>query len=233
MSSTSRRCRGAIFATLAALAIVMPASPAWASPNATACEMQAVISLDPPGLTLTPQSFSYGVVGTLNSSLGTSVNGCFSSDSNAPSGTQSIDGGNSAIVRVSGTDPTTGPWSVDYAPPQATGFGSCAESQSSGTLIAFWPDGTNTVIGYSTVGAPSGWTLTGNVTPSATLNEVSSTGTPPAGTPTTDTISSNNPSFPVGENVTGHGTFISEIGDPTCSGTTFGGFEGSIQFTGT
>ena len=199
-----------------------------ASPAGTVCELQAVIEFDSPGLTTTPAPFTSDIVGALSSSLGNGDTACGSTSATAPSGTQTFDAGRPYTQTVSGSG-----WSVTYALPQSAGFGSCAMSTSSGALVADWPDGTHTVVDYSTLGVGAAWLLSGNVAATAVLNEVSSTGTPPPGTPTTFTVSSDNADFPVGAQLGGASAFISAIGDPTCSGTSFGGLTGVVEFSNT
>jgi hypothetical protein len=196
--------------------------------NTTVCELQAVVTIDPPGLTTTTSTFTYSIFGQLIPSVGPPPNACASTDPSAPTGTSSWDAGNAAIVRVQGTD-ASGPWSVDYALPQSTGTGSCAESTSYGTVLVQWPDGTATVIDYTTIGVGSAWLLGGTVVQKARLHEVASSGTPPAGTPTTYTASSSNSSFPAGTSFGGQVAFINELSDPTCAGTTSAGFTGAVE----
>jgi len=210
--------------------------PAWPAPavaattGGTACEFQAVIQFDSPYLTAIPAPFTSNIVGGLSQSV-PGLAACSSTVGGAPAGTPVMDAGDAYSVTVSGTDPITGDWSVTYALPESAGYGSCALSTSSGTLIADWPDGTHTVVDYSTIGAGPVWLFGGQVAAAATLNQVASTGTPPAGTPSTYTVSSDNAAFPTQTQVGGATSFISEIGDPTCSATTFGGAEGSLEFS--
>jgi hypothetical protein len=210
-------------------AALVPAAPAHAdldSTAATLCELQAVIQFDPPGLTMNSAAFSYNIVGELSSSAGAGTAACASTVGGAPAGTSTFDAGNAYSVTVSGSG-----WSVTYALAQATGVGSCASSTTEGVVVSDWADGTHTVIDYSTVAVGTAWVLGGSVAKAATLHEVSSTGTPPAGTPATLTVKSNNASFPVGEHVAGALGFVNEIADPTCAGTSFGGLTGAVAFT--
>lgn len=207
--------------------LLLPGAQAHAVtlPGVTVCEIQAVVGIDRPGLTAMPRSFTSNISGELSSSLGSSDPACGSTTSGAPTGTPIFNAGGAYAVTVSGTG-----WSVTYALPESTGFGSCAMSTTSGVVIAAWPDGTHTVVDYSTVGVGQFWLLHGTVVRSATLNEVSSTGTPPPGTPATLTVKSSNPAFPVNTRFSGESTFITVGGDPTCSGSSFAGVEGVVRF---
>jgi hypothetical protein len=197
---------------------MVAATPATAAGGGE-CQLSGTATFDPPGLTATGGSFSYAFSGTLS--------GCNSNVSGAPTqGT--IAAGNAYTTTVSGTDPTTGPWSVTYALPQSTGTGGCAQSSTQGTSVTTWPDGSTTVATYTTTGALAGVALQGSVVPSATLTEVSSTGTVPPGTPTTSTVSSTNASFPAGDGVAG--SLVFSVADPTqCqTGVRSAGINGAV-----
>ena len=56
------------------------------------------------------------------------------------------------------TDPATG---KQYQMPRSQGNGSCGSSTTSGTAVAFWADGTRTVVSYSTTGAAAAVHLQG------------------------------------------------------------------------
>jgi hypothetical protein len=199
----TRRSLAAVAVAVAAGGALGLAAPAYAQ-GGGACQLSGVASFDPPGLTATGGNFSYSFTGTLSS--------CNSSASGAPT-SGNIAAGHAYTQTVSGTDPITGPWSVTYALPQSTGSGGCAQSTTQGTSISTWNDGTTTVVTYTTTGAATSVTLQGTVAPSATLQEVSSTGTVPAGTPTTYTVNSTNAQFPAGDGVAGQLVFSTS--DPT------------------
>ena len=195
------------------------AVPSSAATGGGECQLAGTANFDPPGLTAAGGNFSYSFSGALSS--------CSSNVSGAPTqGT--IAAGNAYTQTVSGTDPTTGPWSVTYALPQATGSGGCAQSTTAGTSVTTWPDGTKTVATYTTSGALAAVALQGTVVASATLNEVSSTGTVPAGTPTTATVSSTNTTFPAGDGVAG--SLVFQVADPTAcqTGVTTAGISGAV-----
>jgi hypothetical protein len=199
--------------------IVFAASPAVAAQGGGECQLSGTANFDPPGLTATGGNFTYSFTGSLS--------GCNSSVSGAP--TQgAIAAGHAYSVTVNGTDPTTGPWSVTYALPQSTGSGGCAQSSTQGTSVTTWPDGTTTVATYTTTGALASVALQGTVVASATLNEVSSTGTVPAGTPTTPTGSTTNTAYPAGDGVAG--SLVFSVSDPTqCqTGVTSAGISGAV-----
>jgi hypothetical protein len=62
--------------------------------------------------------------------------------------------------------------------PRATGNGSCASSTTSGTAVAFWEDGTRTVVTYATSGVTAAVALQGAVADSVTLAPVNPADTP-------------------------------------------------------
>jgi hypothetical protein len=187
--------------------------PAVAAPAGGECSLTGSAGFDGAGLSATGGNFTYNFSGTLSS--------CQSNVSTAPTSGQ-VAAGRAYTVTQSGTD-TTGPWSVTYGLPEATGSGGCAESQTQGTAVATWLGGTTTVISYTTTGAGVAVEFQGTVSSSATLNELSSTGTPPAGTPTTDTVSTTSSAFPVGDNSVGQLVFSTtnptgcQTGLPTAS----------------
>jgi hypothetical protein len=67
------------------------------------------------------------------------------------------------------TDPATG---KQYQMPRPQGNGSCGSSTTSGTAVAFWADGTRTVVTYDTTGATAAVHLEGTVVASVTLPPV-------------------------------------------------------------
>ena len=212
---------GAAVVGAAALAggVAVMATPAVAAQGGGECQLNGTANFDPPGLTAAGGNFSYSFTGSLS--------GCNSSFSSAPA-QGAIAAGKAYTVTVSGIDPTTGAWSVTYALPQATGSGGCAQSTTKGTSVTTWPDGTTTVATYTTTGALASVALQGTVVASATMNEVSSTGTVPAGTPTTHTVSSTNTFYPAGDGVAG--SLVFSVSDPTqCqTGVTSAGISGAV-----
>jgi hypothetical protein len=193
------------------------AAPAQAATGGGECQLAGTAHFDPPGLTATGGSFTYNFSGALSS--------CNSNVSGAPtSGT--VAAGAAYTVTSSGTD-TSGPWSVTYALPESTGTGGCAQSQTQGVSIATWSNGT-TIVDYTTTGAAAAVELQGTVASTATLVEVSSTGTPPTGTPTTDTVGSTSPSFPVGDGVVGQLAFSTTTPQACQTGLSTAGISGAV-----
>lgn len=192
---------GAAALTGAALA----AAPALGASGGGGCQLAGTANFDPPGLTAAGGAFSYAFTGSLT--------GCTSTVSGAPA-SGAIAAGHAYSVTANGTNAATGlPYSVTYALPQATGSGGCAESTTQGTGVVTWPDGTTTVVGYSTTGAAAAVTLSGTVLASATLTEIASSGSVPAGTPTTETVTSTNTAFPAGDDA--GGALVFSVSDPT------------------
>ncbi len=143
-----------ITGALCALVAFAPTSPAATGGG---CQLQGTASFS-PGLSTSSQKFNY--------SFGGNLTGCQSSDSTAPaSGTVSA----GQIVTIGG---------AQYQEPVPTGTGSCASSTTSGTAIATWADGTQTVINYTTTGAAAAVNLQGTVGTSVTLQPVVAGGTP-------------------------------------------------------
>jgi len=73
------------------------------------------------------------------------------------------------------TDPAT---AKQYTMPRPQGDGSCASSNTNGTAVAFWADGTRTLVSYSTTGATAGVFLQGTVIDSMFLTPVNPADTP-------------------------------------------------------
>ena len=137
--------------------------PGAAAQESGGCQLQGTAAFS-PGLANTAKNFNYSFSGALS--------GCQSSTSGAPtSGTVSA----GEVVTIAGQQ---------YQEPVATGNGGCASSTTSGTAIATWADGTQTVIQYTTTGAAAAVNLQGKVVPSATLQAIN----PPAGAPTSTTV---------------------------------------------
>lgn len=204
-------------AAVIAAGTVLLAVPTAQAQGGGGCQLAGSANFDPPGLTATGGNFTYNFTGNMSS--------CNSNISGGPtSGT--VAAGKAYTATVSGTD-TTGAWSVTYALPEATGTGGCAESQTQGVAIATWSNGT-TVVDYTTSGGGAAIELQGSVAPSATLNEVSSTGTPPTGTPTTFTVSSTSPSFAAGDTVAGQLVFSTTSPQACQTGLSTAAINGAI-----
>jgi hypothetical protein len=164
------------------------------------CQLQGTANIS-PGLTNTAQPFTYSFSGNLSS--------CGSSQGAVPA-TGTVSAGK--VITVAG---------LQYQEPIASGTGSCGSSTTSGTSIAFWPDGTNTVVSYSTTGALAAVQLSGKVIPSVTLNQVGGPGTT---TITTTRYAGNSAG----------GLLVFQPSDPTACGTTgvtTAAISGGVSFT--
>lgn len=206
-------------AALLSVAPILVAGPALAA-SGGACQLAGTANFDPPGLSATPGNFTYTFEGTLSS--------CNSNVSGAPTSGK-VAAGKDYAVTVSGTNATTGlSYSITYAAPQAKGSGGCGQSTTSGDAIATWSDGTTTVVSYTTTGAAAAVELTGTVVNSTTLNEVSSSGSVPAGAPSTYTVSSTNPSFTAGQSAIGQLAFTTTSPQSCATGLSTAGITGAI-----
>jgi hypothetical protein len=198
---------------LAMGATLVESTPAAAAPGGGACQLDGTAAFTPNGPGTT-QTFGYSVNGQLS--------GCQSNVAGAPaSGTLAV--GQQVTIQT-----PSGP--AIYAEPLATGSGavpvnSCPGGATQGTGIATWPDGTKTVVGYTTNSVGPAVNLQGTVVASVTVTLVSG----PVGSPPTQTIATNNPSFPVGDGVQGAVAFTTN--DPTPCTTASGLSNVSIQGT--
>jgi hypothetical protein len=151
-------------------------APAALAQSAGGCQLQGTANFS-PGLNSSTQAFSYNFGGGLS--------GCQSSESGVPtSGTVAAGQTLTEQVKNSITGATD---TVTYQEPVPTGSGGCASSTTSGSALTTWSDGTHTVESYSTTGALAAVSLSGSVVSSMTLTAVN----PPAGDPTTFTITTN------------------------------------------
>lgn len=208
-----RRATIALAGCMAALAAF--ASTA-AAQNVGGCQLQGTASFT-PGLGATSQPFSYGFTGNLT--------GCQSSQSGVPtSGTVSAGQQLNEQVTNSVTGATD---TVTYQEPVATGTGGCTNSNTKGTALTTWADGSTTVLTYSTTGAAAAVQLSGSVAPSMTLTAVNAA----SGDPTTYTISTTRYS---GDSAGGVLAF--QPPDPTAcntsAGVTTAGISGGIGLEG-
>lgn len=133
-------------------AIALLLVPAGASAQSVGgCQLDGTAAFT-PGLSNTAQNFQYGFSGSLS--------GCQSSEAGAPA-TGSVSAGQP--VTIGGQQ---------FQEPIPTGNGGCSNSTTSGTAIATWADGTQTVISYSTTGAAAAVHLEGAVVDSVTLQAI-------------------------------------------------------------
>jgi hypothetical protein len=138
-----------LFGVVALLAFA-PSAPAA---SGGACQLKGTASFG-SGLNTTAKPFDYSFNGALSN--------CQSNVAGAPtSGTVSA----GEVY----TDPATG---KQYQMPRAQGNGSCGSSTTSGTAVAFWADGTRTVVTYNTTGATAAVHLEGTVADSVTIPPV-------------------------------------------------------------
>jgi hypothetical protein len=141
---------------VAALLVFAPSAPAA---SGGACQLKGTASFG-SGLNTTAKPFDYSFHGDLSN--------CQSSVAGSPtSGT--------VLAGEVYTDPATG---KQYQMPRAQGEGSCASSTTNGTAVAFWADGTRTIVAYSTTGATAGVFLQGTVIDSMFLTPVNPADTP-------------------------------------------------------
>lgn len=140
------------------------------------CQLQGTANFS-PGLNSSTQPFTYNFGGGLT--------GCQSSEPGAPT-SGSVAAGQTLTEQV--TNSKTGAIdTVTYQEPVPSGNGGCASSTTSGSALATWADGSQTVVAYSTTGALAAVHLTGSVAPSMTLTAVNAK----EGDPTTFTITTN------------------------------------------
>jgi hypothetical protein len=195
-------------------ATLVASAPAAAAPGGGACQLNGTATFTPNGPGAT-QTFGYSVTGQLHD--------CQSNLAGAPtSGTLAV--GQQVVVQT-----PNGP--ATYAEPLAAGSGtvpvnSCPGGATQGTGVASWPDGTNTVVDYTTSSVGPAVNLQGTVVASVTLPLVSG----PAGSPATHTITTNNPTFPVGNGVQGAVAFTTNDPSPctTAAGLSNVSLEGTI-----
>jgi hypothetical protein len=194
---------------------VLVVSSAFAA-SVGGCQLQGTANFS-PGLNSSSQSFSYNFGGGLS--------GCNSSEAGAPtSGT--VAAGQTLVEQVKNA--TTGATdTVTYQEPVPTGTGGCASSTTSGLALTTWSDGTHTVESYSTTGALAGVHLSGSVVASMTLTAIN----PPAGDPTTFTITTNRYAGDAA-----NGVLLFQPPDPTAcntpAGATTAAISGAVSLSG-
>jgi hypothetical protein len=201
------------FACLAMTVFVLPSSAFAAS--AGSCQLQGTANFS-PGLNSSSQSFSYNFGGNLS--------GCNSSESGVPTSGK-VSAGQTVTQQVKNTI-TGATDTVTYQEPVPTGTGGCGSSTTNGSALTTWSDGTQTVESYSTTGALAGVHLSGSVVASMTLTAIN----PPAGDPTTFTITTNR--F-AGD--TANGLLLFQPPDPTAcnspAGATTAAISGAVSLS--
>lgn len=154
-----------------------------------------------PGLSTSSTNFNYSFSGT--------VSNCESNNGAPASGAESA----GEPITIGG---------VTYQEPAATGTGGCSNSTTSGISVTKWADGNYTVVKYSTTGAAAAVSLQGTV--------ISSVSVAPTGTSTTGTtITTNEPSTPVGASALGELTFGTTSPTDCTTGLKSASINGTIQ----
>src|SRR5437773_785324 len=183
------------------------ASLAGAATGGGECQLQGVANISPP-LTNMSASFAYNFTGTLSS--------CQSNVAGAPT-TGNVSAGiqlPEAVTLTCAGGTTTG--TVQYQEPIPQGSGSCGSSTTAGEALATWGDGKHTVVDYNTTGALAAVQLQGTVVASMTLTLLASS--VPAGctAPSSYTISTDEPTFAVGQQSLAALTFSPTTPDQNC-----------------
>jgi len=148
-----KRSRLTPLCLLAGVVALLASAPAAPAQSGGACQLQGTASFG-AGLNTTAKPFDYAFSGNLTN--------CQSSEAGSPTA------GTVSAGEVY-TDPATG---NQYQMPRAQGEGSCASSTTSGTAVAFWADGTRTIVAYDTTGATAAVQLEGSVVDSLALTPV-------------------------------------------------------------
>jgi hypothetical protein len=203
------------------------ASPGLAATGGGACQLNGVALFSPNGPGAT-SSFGYSFSGNLSN--------CQSNISGAPtSGTLSVGQVLTESVPITTSTGAVVQGTARYQMPLATGSGnipvnSCAAGSTSGTGLIGWPNGTNTVANYTTQSVGAAVNLQGTVIPNMTLTLVPGSANPAGTAPSTFTISSTNPTFPVGDSTQGLLTFTTSNPDQctTSQGLTSADVQGTV-----
>ncbi|MFN2545505.1 MAG: hypothetical protein ABR600_13195 [Actinomycetota bacterium] len=190
---------------------------ASAAPAGGVCQLHGVANLT-PGLGAPPGgAFTYTFSGSLGKSQ---TGGCQSNVTGAPTAGD-IEAGLTKQFTVQLTKTSDGSKAnlpVSYAEPKPSGSGSCAQSTTSGVAVVTWASGKHTVVSYDTNGAAAGVGLTGDVVQKVDLALVASS--VPAGytgAPATQSISTDEPSFPVGNQAAGPLAFTPTTQSQNCA----------------
>lgn len=198
---------GAAVAVLALGSAVVPV--ASAEPGGSGCQLDGSAAFTPNGP---------GNQGTFGYSLTGALSGCNSSRAGAPTDGNIAVGG---IITVSVPITTaTGvvQGTAQYQKPLASGAGafpvnSCGGSNTVGTAVIAWSDGTQTVADYTTSSAGSAVSLQGMVVDSTTGTLVPGSQQPAGTAPPTYTIATDNPTTLVGDDVQGLVAFTTDAPD--------------------
>ena len=205
------------------LVLTSLAGQAGAAPGGSLCQLAGTATFSPNGPG-TSTSFAYSLTGTLS--------GCQSNITGAPA-SGSIAVGQvvtEAVTITTSTGPVAG--TAQYQEPLATGTGtvpvnSCPSGATSGTAVTTWPDGTDTVAGYTTTSAGAGVNLQGTVVAGVALQLVAGSESPAGTAPATFTISSDNAAYPAGAGVQGVLAFTTS--NPQACTTASGLTDASVQ----
>lgn len=226
LNSPARRLAAAIGAMAVGAAGLMigGAGVGHAEPGGIACQLAGTATFSPNGP---------GNLGTFGYTLSAALSECQTSREGAPAG-GAIGVGQTITesVPITLADGTVVTGTASYQAPAATGSGtlpvnSCVGGSTAGTGIVAWPDGSNSVIDYTTQSLAAGVGLQGTVVDSVALALVPGSAQPAGTAPGSVTVTSNNAVFPVGEGAQGLLEFSSD--DPTACTTDAGLATADIQ----
>lgn len=185
-------------------------APGANASGGSGCQLVGSATFTPNGPGVT-ETFGYSLTGALSSCVGTTAG--------APA-EGSIEVGQvvTRSVPVTLADGTVVQGTAQYAEPLATGTGtvpvnSCGSSGTAGTAIVSWPDGTTTVLDYTTSSAAAAVGLSGSVVASVTTALVPGSASPAGSAPSSYTVATTSPVFPVGDTAEGLVAFTTETPD--------------------
>lgn len=199
-----------IAAAVFALASIVVAGPgAVAEPGGGECQLDGTAAFSPNGP---------GNLATFGYSLTAALSSCNSSRAGAPTqGAIAVGQVITVSVPITLADGTTTQGTAQYQEPMASGTGtapnSCGGSNTTGTGIIDWPDGTRTVVDYTTSSAAAAVSLEGVVVPGVDATLVQGSASPAGTAPGSVALSSTSPVFPVGDTAQGLLTFSSDTPD--------------------
>lgn len=220
-----RRSRVSGAAAVAVLGLASAIAPsAVADPGGSGCQLDGTATFTPNGP---------GNIGTFGYSLAGALSSCSSSRAGAPTqGTMAV--GQVVTASVPITTPTgVVQGTARYQEPLASGTGavpvnSCGASSTAGTAFITWPDGTSTVVDYTTSSAGPAVSLQGTVVASGTATLVPGSEQPAGTAPATYDITTDNPTTAAGDGAQGAVAFTTDTPD-AC--TTDAGLSG-VTLTG-